>query len=169
MNELKQIPGYEGLYAVNESGQVYSFRTGRMLTLRPNSNGYLRADLYKHSKRDQRLVHRLVAEMFLPNSEGKKEINHKNGNRADNRLSNLEWCTRSENLKHSFANGREHPMTGKFGALHHNSQAIKCINNGVVYGSQREAARALDLCYKQINSALTGKQLHVKGYKFEKA
>ena len=169
MNGHIAIPGYEGLYSINENGDVFSHNTNRMLKLRPNSNGYLRADLYKNSVRNQVLVHRLVGMLFIPNPQNRNELNHINGDRTDNNVKNLEWSTRSENLLHSYQNGRVGPGLGKLGALHANAHAVKCLTNGKVYGSQREAARELNLCYKQINQALCGKQSTVKGYKFERA
>jgi hypothetical protein len=94
--EWKAIPGYAGLYEVSDAGRVRSLRTGKMLSLHPNSNGYLRARMEDKHK----LVHRLVLSAFLGVSM--LHGNHKNGDKTDNRLVNLEYLTRSGNMQHLY-------------------------------------------------------------------
>ena len=75
---------------------------GRMLSLNSkDKDGYILISLVKDKKRTTRRVHRLVAESFIPNSENKPQVNHKNGIRNDNKVDNLEWCTNSENHVHA--------------------------------------------------------------------
>jgi len=93
---------YEGRYVANSDGTIYSNVTKRVLRPAKNSAGYLCVGLYDGSKPKRQkmfLVHRLIAEVFL----GKSDlcVNHKNGNKMDNRIENLEWVTTSENNKHS--------------------------------------------------------------------
>lgn len=106
----KDVVGYEGLYQISNMGNVRSidhitnnrFIKGRLLTPRSRQHGYLGIPLYGkggHPTRNCRTfsVHRLVAEAFLPNPENLAEVNHKNENKQDNRLSNLEWISHRDN------------------------------------------------------------------------
>lgn len=102
----KDVVGFEGLYQVSNKGNIYSVERrdsrgyrcgGRMLTPAYNSRGYLNVNLSKNGKSKTKKVHRLVAETFIPNPKGFLEINHKDENKSNNRVENLEWCTREYN------------------------------------------------------------------------
>jgi len=95
------IKGYEGLYKIFDSGVVWSERKQKMLTNNKNRDGYSYVTLIKNKKRNNHYVHRLVASHFIPNPNDKREVNHINGIKTDNRKQNLEWCTRSENMLHA--------------------------------------------------------------------
>jgi HNH endonuclease len=106
---LYAVPGYEGLYSVVEEGQVYAWpkksrSVGRWLKQTEDRGGYLYVCLFKDGKRKNFKVHRLVMESIYPRME-KKHVNHVDGNKKNNRLSNLEWCTPSENKIHAFKTG----------------------------------------------------------------
>lgn len=119
MEVWKDINGYEGYYQVSNLGNVKSLnrvitmKDGRKKTLKERSipinkftNGYLYVKLYKDSKCFHFSIHRLIAIHFLDGySELKNEINHKDGNKENNSIDNLEWCSRSENVKHAFSTG----------------------------------------------------------------
>jgi hypothetical protein len=97
-------------YAVDEQGNVFSLpkktRKGtRILKYNIANNGYAMLDLCKDGNIKRFLVHRLIAETLLPNPDNKPQVNHKNGNKLDNRIENLEWNTRSENQKHAIQIG----------------------------------------------------------------
>ena len=102
-------------YIVFEDGIIVNAETGREIKPYPNSGGYLRVDLRVNGNREQLFVHRIVAEAFIPNKNPElfTEVNHRNGNRTDNDVFNLEWVTgeynkhyaRSLNRKYRFENG----------------------------------------------------------------
>lgn len=102
----KDVPDYEGIYQVSSLGQVKSIisKKEKILKGRDDTNGYLKVALYKSKICIQKKIHRLAAMAFIPNPENKPCVNHINGIKSDNRVENLEWCTYSENSKHSFDN-----------------------------------------------------------------
>lgn len=105
---IKDIKGFEGRYTISNLGKVRSLLTGREMKPYITSKGYARVTLrYAHS-RDYKslLVHRLVAGNFLPNPNNYKEVNHKDCNRLNNNVDNLEWCDRFYNIKYAFEKGR---------------------------------------------------------------
>lgn len=99
-------------YSVSTLGEIRNNKTGRMLTPSPGAGGYLRVNLRKDKTSYQRYVHRLVAEAFL---EGEGEVNHLDGNRANNTLANLEWVSHQENIRHSFDVLNREPGRGRVG------------------------------------------------------
>ena len=97
------IRGYEG-YQVSNHGRVRNNKTGKIL--KPYlTRGYLRVSLYNKSGRKCKLVHRLVAEAFLPNPDNKSDVNHINGCKTDANVCNLEWVSASENMFHAHSSG----------------------------------------------------------------
>jgi len=110
----KDVPEYEGYYQVSNFGRIKSLqkrRGGRygvitiyrehIMSPSENGNGYKMVFLFKNGERKRFYVHRLVAENFLSKCDGRDVINHKNHDRADNKASNLEWCTQKENTRFS--------------------------------------------------------------------
>lgn len=113
----KDISNFKGVYQVSSLGRVRSLdmminqklgskrlKPGRVLKPRLNRQGYAQYALYNEIKHFPS-AHRLVAQAFIPNPENKPEVNHINGIKDDNRVENLEWCTRNENLKHGYRTG----------------------------------------------------------------
>lgn len=92
----REIPGYEQ-YLVTTWGRVYNTETKQFLKPYLHHKGYLRVDLYKGNERRHFKVHRLVAAAFIPNPEGKPQVNHIDGNKQNNSITNLEWVTNKEN------------------------------------------------------------------------
>ena len=112
----EDIEGYEGLYQVSNLGRVKSldryvkarshskeFKKGKILKPRISQKGYLTVLLCKDNIGKEYRIHRLVALAFIPNPENKLEVNHIDGKKQNNCVDNLEWNTRSENIKHAFA------------------------------------------------------------------
>lgn len=111
----KDIVGYEGLYKVSDKGNIYSVERissqgnkwgGITLKPRYDKHGYFRVTLYKNGKQKTRFIHRLVAEAFIPNPNGYSEINHRDENKINNYVENLEWCTIKQNNNHGTRNER---------------------------------------------------------------
>lgn len=109
------IPDYEGCYQVSNKGRIRSLKKWcvnerkyidfiKVLTPMNNGNGYLYVFLYKQQKRKRFYIHRLVATMFLEKELNKDIINHKDYNKQNNCVDNLEWCTQKENINHSIKN-----------------------------------------------------------------
>lgn len=109
MEVWRDIAGYEGQYQVSNLGNVrtLSDRHGNQRLIKPgkDSKGYLRIGLVKNGQRKTFSVHRLVAQAFIPNPLNLPEVNHVKGIKDDNRASELEWTTSSENMTHAFKTG----------------------------------------------------------------
>ena len=102
----KPVVGYEGLYEVSNTGLIkslncYNLKTPHLLSLCFNANGYLKVGLSKNNKTKQMLVHRIVAEAFIPNPDNLEMVNHRDEDKTNNNVNNLEWCTRSYNQLYS--------------------------------------------------------------------
>ena len=103
---FKQIVGYEGHYQISDDGEVWSDKSNHALKASPNKQvDYLQVSLWKENVGTSFYVHRLVAMHFIPNPLGLPEVNHIDGNRHNNRISNLEWVTSSGNSYHAVASG----------------------------------------------------------------
>jgi len=94
------VHDFENNYKISSLGKIFNIKRGRLLKPVLNKSGYYTIRLCKDGKKKGFFFHRLLAIHFIPNPENKPFINHKNGVRGDNRLSNLEWCTQKENIHH---------------------------------------------------------------------
>ena len=138
--EWRDIKGYEGRYQVSNLGRVKSLNyrhtnKEKILSNTTNTKDYLTVSLYKNGKIKTYYIHKLVAAHFIPNPDNYKEVNHKDENKSNNCVSNLEWCSREYNQNYgtktqrasesnkgiSRNKGCNHPMYGK----HHTEEAKK--------------------------------------------
>lgn len=149
----KPVKGFENLYEVSNLGNVRN-ANGRMRKPFMIHQGYLMIDLFHNYKRIHARVNRLVAEAFIPNPENKTEVNHKNGNKTDNRAENLEWASKSENMIHAYKNGLQ--SKGRYPI-----RKIRCIEDGKVYQTAGEAARVYGITSHAVTSSC--KRMSTKG------
>lgn len=103
--DIKDIPGFERLYAITRNGNVWSYRNNKFLKSRPSHNGYLRIQLNVNGKPYEYRINRLVAMTYIPNPNNYKEVNHIDFNILNNTVENLEWCSHLENMNHSRSAG----------------------------------------------------------------
>lgn len=172
MEIWKDIEGFQGKYQVSNLGNVKSLNFHRekkevllkhhILTVKMKHRLYKkhRVTLLKNSKHYDFLVSKLVYETFNGKIPDGMQIDHINNNPEDNRLDNLQILTPSENTKKIYEDNKLFwPGRPK--------RKIKCLNDGIVYDSIKEASQALNLYKQNINKVLKGKYKHTGGYKFE--
>lgn len=104
--EWRPVPGWEDRYEVSSQGRVISARQRRLMKPLANGNGYPVVSFHRDGRKTSQLVHRLVAAAFLPPDPMRPQVNHKDFDRTNAHVSNLEWCTGTENLSHAAAAGR---------------------------------------------------------------
>ena len=111
MEIWKPIAGTKGFIEVSNKGRVRSLLRGEPRVLKPqvDNKGYHRIRVTVEREKMSYKVHREIAKAFIPNPNNLPQVNHKDGNKDNNRADNLEWCTRSHNVKHSFDTGLKHP------------------------------------------------------------
>lgn len=136
-------------YEVNEIGEVRNSITKRVLKPWDNGNGYMVLTLIIGGKKKHFYVHRIVAEVFCDGKNNSKEVNHKNGIKSDNRKSNLEWVTKSENNLHKCR------VLKRYGGP---NKKVICVETGDIFESERQAARWAGLKYNHIGSCIENKR-----------
>jgi hypothetical protein len=96
----KDVVGFEDCYMVSDTGLIYSKRVGRLIATKRNNRDYVQVHFWKNNKCIMKLLHRIVAEAFIPNSKGLPQVNHKDEDKNNNNADNLEWCTNLYNRHH---------------------------------------------------------------------
>ena len=147
---MKQIPGYEN-YKISENGIVYSSYIRRIKRTSLHRQGYLMVGLSKDGIETKLLIHRLVALTHLKNPNDYKYVNHKDGNKKNNHISNLEWVTSSENQKHAYKNGLKIASRKTI-----NNKILIDKSNGIFYNSIKEASKVVGLNQSHLAQMLRG-------------
>lgn len=172
METWKAIEGTDGLLEVSTHGRIKSnMRDGRILKLSADKKGYLRLHATVKQKRMSFKVHREVAKAFIDNPMHLPQVNHKDGDKTNNRVDNLEWADNKSNAKHAIENGL---WTNVFEASRKVNEARKCpviatniaTNEKTYFGSIAEAERAVGS--KHIVDVLKGRREQAKGFTFER-
>ena len=143
---MKDVIGYEELFSITEDGQIWSKRSSRFLKLNI-LNGYL-AHVTKIGGREGKNVvlkaHRLVAKAYVSNPENKPYVNHKDGDKLNNHVDNLEWCTAKENTQHAYATGLAKAASGtEHSSSKLSEEAILFIRNNYKPYDKEFGARGL--------------------------
>lgn len=181
MEIWKDIKGWEGYYQVSNLGRIRSLDRniycksknqytkfdnihkfkGQIIKPNEERNGYYQVHLCKHSKKKWMKVHRLVAEAFISNPDNLLQINHIDGNKKNNNVINLEYCTQSENITHAYKNGLIKPATSSIKMYDLNMNYIKTFN------SIGDAAKYINRASSSIVCNLLKKTKQCGGYIFK--
>ena len=154
----RDIPGFKG-YQVDGRGRIWSQKRKRYLKPWMGANGYLKTGLRRDGKTNFRYIHRIVAKVFLPPPTKGQEINHKDGDKQNNHWTNLEWVSRTENMKH--LHERDPSACKRVPVI------ITCMTCGSVHyhPTITSAAEAIGVSRQSIRNCLLGAQKHTKGYR----
>lgn len=134
---MKKINNFES-YTISKDGVIINQKTKYKKKFYIGSTGYYMVTLSKDNKQNPKRVHRLIAEAFLPNPDGKPCVNHKNGIKTDNRIENLEWCTHDENMKHAFSTGLTNNTGVRNGMSKLNPSRVKSIKHALIKGESQQ-------------------------------
>lgn len=162
---VKEVIGYEGFYTITSDGHVFN-KSGKEKIPFLNRYGYKMVSLYKNTERKNKYVHRLVAEAFIKNIENKPMINHKDGNKLNNRMENLEWCTNQENQIHAVETG----LNKNIGRNHLQARKVYQIKDGEIikeWGCIKDAQKALNIFQSNIIKCCKGERKTTGGYSWK--
>lgn len=165
--EWRDVVGYEGLYKISNKGRIKSLQrtakskngsirtvSEKLRKINKNKSGYLMVILNKEGEKKGLKLHRLVAQSFLDNPENLPQVNHRNENKQDNRVENLEWCTQDYNNKYGTRTERT-------------SKKVKCLETGVIYPSTIEIQRKLGFSSANISKCCRGKVKTCGGFHWQ--
>lgn len=159
----KRIEGFEN-YSVSDSGLVRNDKTGKLLKPCNGSTGYIFVHLYKNGTMKNVKLHRIIAQAFIPNPNHAKCVNHINGDKCDNRIENLEWCSHSQNNIHSYyflgrssCNAIKAMTTAKM-------KPVVCVETNKKYTSVKEAEKETGIQHTNISSCAKGKRATAGGF-----
>lgn len=146
---MKDIKGYEGIYAITSCGRVWSYKRQKFLTPEDNGHGYLRVNLYKDGKEKKYMIHRLVAETYIPNPNNLHEVDHIDNNKTHNYVNNLQWLSHKDNSRKS-----------------NNKPILQFDLNGNFIREWECAYDVGKVAVKSINNCLKGRYKSAYGYKW---
>lgn len=175
IDQLKPLVDYKSGYFIDKTGNVYSYLTGKWRKLKATNDkdGYLKFTLRTDWGKTTAFQHRLLALTFIDNPENKPEVNHKDGNKQNNDLENLEWTTKSENMLHSchvLNNPKPPSSKGKVGKLSALSKPVIAYNSvtgeTLRFNGSKDAQRISGGYYQQgnISNCLKNKKQKHRGY-----
>lgn len=170
MEIFRDIEGYEGLYQVSNLGRVKSLehiKGGKCGSIRPvrerilktgKRSGYPSISLCKNGKKKSLHIHRLVAQAFIPNPDNLPEVNHKDEDKTNNSVTNLEWCTYQYN--NNYGTVKERQIKSHIGLYNNPKQSkpVVCIETGIIYQSMMEIQRQLGYNTGKICECCKGKR-----------
>lgn len=157
---------YGEQYQVSNTGIVRNKITGHIITPQQDNKGYLRLRLSFHNKKATAKVHRLVAIAFIPNPENKPQVNHKDTDKHNNNVDNLEWATNGENQIHAYRTGLNY-VTGRAGRK--KVPVLMIDNTGKIvnrFESIAEAGRITGIERRNIEKVIKGERLKAGGYRW---
>ena len=158
------IPEFEGYLEASNMGRIKNAWTGKVLKQGINTKGYKTVTVNILGQSYTRTVHRLIASAFIEGDHTGMDVHHKDADKTNNRLSNLEYCTRKENVRHAIEDGVMKP--NNFGRK---PIKVKCIENGKTYTSIHECYKDIGVCPSEIRRYLAEKvKTTCKGYTFER-
>lgn len=164
MNQIKEewleIAGYDGKYQVSNLGRVKSLFGKERILKSSISAGYHQVVLCKNGKTKHHTIHRLVAETFIQNPDNLPQVNHKDENKENNCVENLEWCDPKYNINYGTA--RERTVKNMTGPM--KSKPVLCVETGKIYPSLHQAARQTGAHFKNISACCRGKINTSGGY-----
>lgn len=146
---MKDIKGYEGLYAITSCGKVWSYQSKKFLKPAIDKYGYAWVNLYKNTQKKKITIHRLVAEAYIPNPDNLETVDHIDECKTHNYVNNLRWMSREDNSVRS-----------------HN-KPVRCVETGEVFDSIIIAAKEKGLNQSNISKACRGKYKTCGGYHWE--
>ncbi len=158
----EDLKGYEGLYKISTFGRIKSIAKNKILPQKVQNSGYLLVWVHNKNVRKACTVHRLVAINFVPNPNNYPQVNHIDGDKYNNKKSNLEWCTQSQNMRHAVSTG--------LASLDHLSLPVLkiCILTGAVLARYKSSVNAIKDGYKNsaISMCLRGTNRTAYGFKW---
>lgn len=153
----KEVDGFNGDYLISNFGNLKSrkYNKEKLLSLTPNLYGYIEKQLYKESRYYTKKIHRLVAEAFIPNLNNLPQVNHIDGNKQNNCVSNLEWCTSLENVHHRYE------VLHKFRS---SDKKVICVETNIVYDSITKASNDTNIDKSSIGRVCNGVRKTAGGF-----